>query len=54
VLLGPPPLFASIAIFVFLNIPSLGATYTATMLPSFRRFRHRQPQAPVVAGAVVP
>ena len=25
-------------IFVFLNIPSLGATYTGTMLPSFWRF----------------
>ena len=28
----------SLAIFVFLNIPSLGATYTATVLPSFWRF----------------
>jgi hypothetical protein len=38
VLLGPPALFVSLTIFVFLNIPSLGATYTATMLPSFWRF----------------
>jgi hypothetical protein len=38
VLLGPPALFVSLAIFVFLNIPSLGATYTDTMLPSFWRF----------------
>jgi hypothetical protein len=38
VLLGPPALFVSLAIFVFLNIPSLGATYTSTMLPSFWRF----------------
>ena len=38
VLLGPPALFVSLAIFVFLNIPSLGATYTSTMLPPFWRF----------------
>jgi hypothetical protein len=38
VLIGPPALFLSLAIFVFLNMPSLGATYTATMLPSFWRF----------------
>jgi hypothetical protein len=38
VLLGPPALFVSLAIFVFLNIPSLGATYTAPVLPSFWRF----------------
>ena len=38
VLLGPPAIFVSLAIFVFLNIPSLGATYTSTMLPSFWRF----------------
>jgi hypothetical protein len=38
VLIGPPALFVSLAIFVFLNIPSLGATYTSTMLPSFWRF----------------
>ena len=38
VLIGPPALFVSLAIFVFLNIPSLGATYTVTMLPSFWRF----------------
>jgi hypothetical protein len=37
VLLGPPALFVSLAIFVFLNIPSLGATYTSTMLPPFWR-----------------
>ena len=38
VLLGPPALFASLTVFVFLNIPSLGATYTAPLLPSFWRF----------------
>ena len=38
VLLGPPAILVSLAIFVFLNIASLGATYTATMLPSFWRF----------------
>lgn len=38
VLIGPPALFVSLAIFVFLNIPSLGATYTSTMLPPFWRF----------------
>jgi hypothetical protein len=38
VLLGLPAILVSLAIFVFLNIPSLGATYTATMLPSFWRF----------------
>ena len=32
VLLGPPAIFVSLAIFVFLNIPSLGATYTAPVL----------------------
>jgi hypothetical protein len=38
VVIGPAAIFVSLAIFVFLNIPSLGATYTATMLPSFWRF----------------
>jgi hypothetical protein len=38
ILLGPPALFVSLAIFVFLNIPSLGATYTGPMLPSFWQF----------------
>jgi hypothetical protein len=38
VLIGPPALFVSLAIFVFLNIPSLGATYTPQLLPSFWRF----------------
>jgi hypothetical protein len=38
VLIGPPALFVSLAIFVFLNIPSLGATYTAPVLPTFWRF----------------
>jgi hypothetical protein len=38
VLLGPPALFVALAIFVFLNIPSLGATYTAEVLPGFWRF----------------
>ena len=37
VLLGPAGLFVSLAIFVFLNIPSLGATYTTTMLTPFWR-----------------
>jgi hypothetical protein len=37
VLLGPPALFVSLTLFVFLNIPSLGATYTDTMLPGFWR-----------------
>ena len=37
VLFGPPALFLSLAIFIFLNIPSLGATYTSTMLPPFWR-----------------
>jgi hypothetical protein len=41
VLLGPPALFVSLAIFVFLNIPSLGATFTAPVLPSFWRFLNR-------------
>ncbi len=38
VLIGPAALFVSLAIFVFLNIPSLGGTYTSTMLPPFWRF----------------
>jgi hypothetical protein len=38
VLIGPPALFVALAIFVFLNIPSLGATYTADVLPGFWRF----------------
>ena len=38
VLLGPRAIFVSLAIFVFLNIASLGATYTAAMLPPFWRF----------------
>ncbi len=33
VLIGPAALFVALAIFVFLNIPSLGATYTAGLLP---------------------
>jgi hypothetical protein len=37
VLIGPPALFVALAIFVFLNIPSLGATYTAPVLPDFWR-----------------
>ncbi len=39
-LLGPPALFVSLTIFVFLNIPSLGATYTRPLLPGFWRFVH--------------
>ena len=38
VLLGPIGIFVSLAIFVFINIPSLGATYTARTLPPFWRF----------------
>jgi hypothetical protein len=38
VLLGLPAVFVSLAIFVFLNIPSLGATYTPEMLQPFWRF----------------
>jgi hypothetical protein len=38
VLIGPFALFVSLAIFVFLNIPSLGATYTAPVLPPFWHF----------------
>jgi hypothetical protein len=38
VLLGPPGILVSLAIFVFLNIPSLGATYTASTLPGFWHF----------------
>ena len=38
VLIGPLALFVSLGIFVFLNIPSLGATYTAPVLPAFWRF----------------
>jgi hypothetical protein len=38
VLLGPVAIFASLAIFVFLNIPSLGVTYTHPVLPSFMQF----------------
>jgi hypothetical protein len=41
VLLGQPALFVSLIIFVFLNIPSLGATYTAPVLPDFWRFLNR-------------
>jgi len=38
VLFGPPAIFFSLAIFVFLNIASLGATYTAPVLPGFWHF----------------
>ena len=38
VLLGPPALFVALAIFVFFNIPSLGATFTANVLPPFWHF----------------
>jgi len=34
-LIGPVAILVSLTIFVFLNIPSLGATYTAPVLPSF-------------------
>ena len=36
-LLGPAGILASLAIFIFLNIPSLGATYTAPVLSPFWR-----------------
>lgn len=38
VLIGPAAIFVSLAIFIFLNIPSLGATYTAPILPGFWHF----------------
>jgi hypothetical protein len=38
VVIGQAALFVSLAVFVFLNIPSLGATYTGTMLSPFWRF----------------
>jgi hypothetical protein len=38
VLLGPPGIFASLAIFVFLNIASLGATYTPPVMAGFWQF----------------
>jgi len=38
VLLGLPAIFVSLAIFVFLNIASLGATYTAPVLAPFWHF----------------
>jgi hypothetical protein len=38
VLIGPAAIFASLAIFVFLNIASLGATYTAPVLSPFWHF----------------
>jgi hypothetical protein len=40
VLLGPPAIFVSLAILVFLNIASLGATYTAPVMAPFWRFLH--------------
>jgi hypothetical protein len=38
VLLGPPGILASLAIFVFLNIASLGATYTPPVMAGFWQF----------------
>jgi hypothetical protein len=38
VLIGDTALFVSLAMFIFLNIPSLGATYTANVLPPFWHF----------------
>jgi hypothetical protein len=38
VLIGPLAIFVSLAVFVFLNIASLGATYTAPVLSPFWRF----------------
>jgi hypothetical protein len=40
VVLGPPAIFVSLAVFVFLNIASLGATYTAPVMAPFWRFLH--------------
>jgi hypothetical protein len=40
VLLGPPAIFASLAVLVFLNIASLGATYTTPVMAPFWRFLH--------------
>jgi hypothetical protein len=37
-LIGPVAILISLTIFVFLNIPSLGATYTAPVLPGFWHF----------------
>ena len=37
-LLGPPGILASLAIFVFLNIASLGATYTPPVMAGFWQF----------------
>jgi hypothetical protein len=37
-LIGPLSLFVSFTVLIFLNIASLGATYTETMLPGFWRF----------------
>jgi hypothetical protein len=37
-LIGPVAILLSLVIFVFLNIPSLGATYTAPVLPGFWHF----------------
>ncbi|MHB8235309.1 MAG: hypothetical protein ACYDHT_11715, partial [Solirubrobacteraceae bacterium] len=41
VLLGPPGILASLALLVFLNIASLGATYTAPLLAPFWHFLNR-------------
>lgn len=38
VLLGPPGIFISLAVLVFLNIASLGATFTAPVLSPFWKF----------------
>jgi hypothetical protein len=40
VLLGPPAILASLAVLVFLNIASLGATYTTPVMAPFWRFLH--------------
>lgn len=40
-LIGPAALFVALAIFVFLNIPSLGAAYTAPVRSGFWRFLNR-------------
>jgi hypothetical protein len=40
VFFGPAAIFASLAVFVFLNIASLGATYTTPVMAPFWRFLH--------------
>jgi asparagine N-glycosylation enzyme membrane subunit Stt3 len=41
VLIGPVALFVSLAVFIFLNLASVGATYTAPVLAPFWHFLNR-------------